>query len=86
MPRKGTTAARDYGAEHQRLRRTAIATMKPGTPCGRCRQPMWRDQALDLDHSDDRRRYVGLAHASCNRRAGARVRWARARARALPTY
>lgn len=32
---------------------------------------MTREQALDLDHDDDRRRYRGMAHASCNRRAGA---------------
>jgi hypothetical protein len=31
---------------------------------------MFMGQALDLDHNDSRTGYLGLAHRSCNRRAG----------------
>jgi hypothetical protein len=30
------------------------------------------DQALDLDHTDDGRAYLGFSHRECNVRAGAR--------------
>jgi hypothetical protein len=30
---------------------------------------MLAGQALDLDHTDDRRGYKGFSHAECNRRA-----------------
>jgi hypothetical protein len=33
----------------------------------------------DLDHTDDRRGYLGAAHAKCNRRAGAMKRNAKMR-------
>ncbi len=33
----------------------------------------------DLDHTDDRRGYLGAAHQKCNRRAGALKRNARTR-------
>nr|PZN17672.1 MAG: hypothetical protein DIU80_24105 [Chloroflexota bacterium] len=71
MPTPGSTTARGYGYQHQRARVRALAALVPGTPCPRCGQPMYRDQPLDLDHTDDRTGYRGLAHRSCNRRAGA---------------
>jgi hypothetical protein len=65
-----------YGSEHQRARRAALAAFKDGDMCWRCRRPMRSWQALDLDHvravahggSDGPKR---LAHARCNRAAGA---------------
>ena len=33
---------------------------------------MMPGQALDLDHTDDRRSYRGMTHRSCNRADGAR--------------
>lgn len=91
MPRrrsKGTTATRGYGAAHQAQRRQALAALTPGQPCPRCGHSMWPGQALDLDHTDDRATYLGLAHAKCNRAAGARkgnrMRGQRRRAAARP--
>lgn len=67
-----TTTQRGYGWQHQQARAKAITRMYDGQPCTRCGQPMYRDEArlLDLDHTDDRTTYRGLAHRSCNRRAG----------------
>lgn len=72
--RKGTTSARGYGWSHQRARAHALATLHDGDPCPRCGGPMYRGQALDLDHADDRASYHGLAHATCNRRAGGQAK------------
>jgi hypothetical protein len=72
MTRPGNTTDRGYGWTHQQARRDAIKALVDGTLCGHCRQPMWRAQSrlLDLDHTDDRTAYRGLAHRGCNRRAG----------------
>ena len=43
-----------------------------GKACTRCGLIMYPGQALDLDHTDNRDGYLGFAHRSCNRRAGAR--------------
>jgi hypothetical protein len=67
-----TTSKRGYGWAHQQARKRALAAMPDGAPCTRCGGPMWRSQGklLDLDHTDDRTGYRGLAHRACNRRAG----------------
>ena len=73
---RGTSTTRGYDTTHQRERRhtaTLIAQAHAaGHPilCTRCRQPITPTDAWDLDHADDRRHYLGPAHASCNRRAG----------------
>ncbi|SEG44707.1 Recombination endonuclease VII [Thermomonospora echinospora] len=74
MPSEGSTTARGYGYNHQQLRKALLAKLKarPGQPCPHCGHPMHPDQALDLDHTDDRTAYRGLAHRSCNTAAGAR--------------
>jgi hypothetical protein len=70
-----STTARGYGYTHQRMR----AALLPGAYGKHC--PHWGidpectglmlpGQDLDLDHNDDRTGYRGMAHASCNRRAG----------------
>jgi hypothetical protein len=64
----GETTRRGYGSQHQRLRATLLPRAI-GTPCSRCGEPMLAGQALDLDHTDDRRGYKGFSHAECNRRA-----------------
>lgn len=71
MAARGLTTQRGYGASHQSARRDALRHFKDGDPCARCHQPMHPDQPLDLDHTDDRTAYTGLAHRSCNRSAGA---------------
>ncbi|MGW3808843.1 endonuclease domain-containing protein [Micromonospora sp. NPDC005113] len=82
MPR-GTTTQRGYGWAHQQARTQALERMPDGQPCTRCAQPMYRNEAqlLDLDHNEDRRTYRGLAHRTCNRRAGQAKAQARRRAR-----
>lgn len=73
MPSNGSTSARGYGARHQRLRK-ALAPYVVGMPCARCGQPIKAGEAWDLDHTDDRRGYLGPSHASGNRSAGAKKR------------
>lgn len=74
-----TTAQRGYGYDHQKLRR-ALLPDAYGRPCPHhgidphCPGLMLPGQDLDLDHTDDRNGYRGMAHASCNRRAGAKKR------------
>jgi hypothetical protein len=72
--KRGTTE-RGYGWTHQKARQRAVRDLRDGQPCPRCGQAMWRSQAklLDLDHTDDRAGYRGLAHRACNRRAGQAV-------------
>jgi hypothetical protein len=75
---RGTTDQRGLGADHQADRKRLLALHRDGDPCWRCGQPMYKTQALDRDHMVDRA--LGgtmgpavLAHASCNRSAGARL-------------
>jgi len=86
-----------YAWPHQKARRKAIASLVEGTRCWRCGRPMFRWQDLDLDHvvpvvlggTDSG---TVLAHARCNRSAGAtlgnRLRGRRRgrRRRALPKW
>jgi hypothetical protein len=60
-----------YSGPHRRLSELLRAGAH-GLPCVRCGEPMLPGQPLDLDHDDDHPgRYRGVAHASCNRSAGA---------------
>ncbi|WP_157408560.1 endonuclease domain-containing protein [Actinoplanes sp. N902-109] len=67
-----TTTDRGYGWAHQQARARALEDLRDGDPCTRCGRPMWRSEAasLHLDHTDDRSGYRGLAHGTCNTRAG----------------
>jgi hypothetical protein len=82
-----TTTQRGYGWTHQRARLQAIRGMVDGQACTRCGLPMWRAEAhtLHLDHTDDRGGYRGLAHPTCNTRAGQAKSMARRQPRAQPT-
>jgi len=75
---RGTTAQRGLGTAHQADKKRLKALHRDGDPCWRCGQPMYKWQDLDRDHIVDRA--LGgangpavLAHASCNRSAGARL-------------
>lgn len=90
-----TTTGRGLGWKHQTERRRLLPGAY-GQPCPfwgtdpLCVGVMLRGQALDLDHAVPRalggdkgpRR---IAHAACNRRAGARLGRRLARARAVAT-
>lgn len=71
MPAQGSTSARGYGHQHQQLR-AQLLPQAWGQRCPRCGRVMLEGQALDLDHTDDRSGYRGMAHRKCNRAAGAR--------------
>jgi hypothetical protein len=82
-----------YDGGWQRLRRSLLAALRDGDPCGRCGRPMYRSQAryLDVGHVVDvvagGRLADGarLEHRRCNRGAGGRVGAARASARRKST-
>ena len=65
---RGSDATR-YDRAHHRVREQTIASAY-GSPCVRCGEVMYPGQPLDLDH-DELGGYLGYAHASCNRSAGA---------------
>lgn len=66
----GSTTARGYGWQHQQARAAWTPRVATGTiPCSRCQNPIQPGQAWDLDHTPDRTRYLGPAHARCNRAA-----------------
>lgn len=86
MPRPGPRSERGYDSDHESARR-ALLPFAYGSPCPLCGQVMELGQPLDLDHTDDRSGYVGMAHARCNRRKGGRkaaARRAERRNRRLP--
>ena len=73
-----TNTERGVGYEHQKARREALASMPEGMPCSKCGLPMYKTQALDLDHVIPRALGgIGgptrLTHASCNRSSGSRL-------------
>lgn len=72
--------ARGYGYAHRQLRRRYIPLVAAGMiTCCRCGEWIDPSEPFDLDHSDDDRSvYLGPAHVSCNRSAGARKRNAKA--------
>jgi hypothetical protein len=73
---RGTTKQRGLSGPHQSDKKRLKAALRPGDTCWRCGKPMTPDQELDRDHIVDRA--LGgtngpavLAHAHCNRSAGA---------------
>ncbi len=72
-----TTTQRGLGGSHQADRRRQLAALRPGQPCPRCGTGMYPWQRLDLDDYPGRvfggPQVKRLAHARCNRQAGARL-------------
>lgn len=73
-------AAPGLGHDHQRRRAWLLSRLRPGTPCGRCGEPMDpRRQRLELDHVIPRALGghggpVRITHAVCNRRDGGELK------------
>jgi 5-methylcytosine-specific restriction endonuclease McrA len=73
-----STTARGLGAFHQADKKRLLAAHRDGDPCWRCGQPMYKTQALERDHLTARALggtdgHAVLAHARCNRSAGAKL-------------
>lgn len=72
-----TTTQRGLGWAHQQERTRQLNALRDGTPCPRCHHPMTRRQQLDLDDWPGRvfggPQVKRLAHAGCNRSAGAQL-------------
>lgn len=66
-----STTERGYGYQHQQIRKAELMRAY-GLPCHLCGEIMRPGQKLHLDHTPDRTRYRGMAHASCNRKDGSR--------------
>lgn len=82
MTAKRSPAARGYGPAHRRTRQAWQPAVEAGTVrCARCGNPIHPEEPWDLDHTPDRRGYLGPSHRTCNRTAGARLgaqrRWAK---------
>jgi hypothetical protein len=64
--------ARGYTSAHVARRRQLEPLVATGkVNCCRYGQPIQPSQPWHLDHRDDRRGYLGAAHATCNLRAAA---------------
>jgi hypothetical protein len=74
--RRSRRANRDTDTyAHKRARRAWLAKVAAnpgGICCVRCGRPLYPGMLVDLDHTDDRRGYLGLSCRSCNRRDGQR--------------
>ena len=76
-----STTARGLGHHHQVTRRQVEPLVRSGRAvCTRCGLSIDPLEPWDLDHTEDRRGYLGLAHRRCNRSAGG-VKGNRARGR-----
>ena len=70
-----------YDYQHK-VTRARLLPKAWGTPCPLCGQVMVKGQALDLDHAlpialggaNAKPNTMRITHATCNRRAGVRVR------------
>jgi hypothetical protein len=65
----GITTLSGYGNQHQKLRAAWRPYVEAGeVDCARCGKPITPGTPWDLGHDDqDRSRYSGPEHATCNR-------------------
>lgn len=71
--KRGTRTQRGYGQAHVRLRGAYAHRLDNGEiiACARCGRPITAKDEWALDHDDnDRSRYLGISHKSCNDSAG----------------
>jgi hypothetical protein len=71
--KRGSRQERGYGAAHKRERARWERRGVVGLTCPRCEQPILPGDDWDLDHTDDRRGYLGPSHARCNRATARRT-------------
>lgn len=70
---RASSAARGYGAAHQRERANWKPSVETGeVECALCGDLIEPGSEWHLDHTPDRQRYRGPAHAHCNRTDGAK--------------
>lgn len=62
---RGTRQQRGYDAAHD-TERARLLPLAYGKPCPHCTQRMWPHDKLHLDHTDDRKGYIGIVHEACN--------------------
>lgn len=71
MPTTGSTSARGYGYDHQRVRASLAPFVAAGeAACARCGRLIVPGTPWDLGHTQDRQAYTGPEHRRCNRRDG----------------
>ena len=70
---RGTKQQRGYDANHDRTRARWAPKVATGTVrCARCGTLIRPTDRWHLDHTDDRRGYLGPSHEFCNTSAGGR--------------
>ena len=72
--KRASSAKRGYGAEHRRVREQWAARLQRdgGATCCICGHWIDVDESWHLDHTPERDGYRGVAHATCNKRDGAK--------------
>lgn len=69
--RRGTRHERGYGSRHDAERSKWAPLVESGTVrCVRCGKYVDPSHRWSPDHNEDRTGYLGVAHATCNLRAG----------------
>ena len=72
VPEWRCAMANRYGYRHTlERRRWAMALLSQSLPCTVCGKTVTAVMDWHLDHTDDGRGYLGVAHAKCNTRKGA---------------
>lgn len=69
-----STTSRGYGVAHKKERERWRPIVQAGEAlCARCDEPIDPEEDWHLDHTQDRTGYIGVSHADCNIKAGARL-------------